>query len=68
MTKTKAVLMRFLKGAIAGAIASIGLVSMSMPQDWRSLKLTLLNLALAGTYGLILALQKWISWTDEVPV
>lgn len=64
----KTVLTRFLKGILAGAIASMALVTVTQPLVWTEF-LPLLNaLGIAALYGgltgLLLALQKWAVWTD----
>ena len=68
--KTKAVLIRFAKGAIAGAVTSMAIVSVKQPQVWTDVLGMLNALGLAGVYGaivgLLLALQKWTSWSDTV--
>lgn len=59
---------RFLKGAIAGAVASIAMVTYQTPVVWADFNTILNTLAIAGVSGaiggLILAVQKWASWTD----
>lgn len=67
----KSVLSRFLKGIIAGAVGSMVLVTIQQPIVWTEF-LPLVNaLGLAAAYGgltgLLLALQKWASWTDIPP-
>lgn len=72
MNQLKAVVIRFLKGAIAGAAASIGMVSYQTPAIWSDFSTILTSLGVAGTAGaiggLILALQKWASWKEIPPV
>lgn len=67
---TKSIITRFLKGIIAGAIASMAMVSITQPSQWTDFSSLLNSLGLAcafgGITGLLLALQKWASWTDEV--
>jgi hypothetical protein len=64
--KTKAVLKRFLKGAIAGAIGQMAIVTYQAPVVWTDVISILNLLALAGITGAIggvlLAGQKWASW------
>lgn len=64
----KSVLMRFLKGAIAGAVASMSVISYQTPVVWSDFHLILNNLAIAcvagAMGGLMLALQKWASWKE----
>ena len=66
--KINSVLIRLLKGIIAGAIASMGLVTLSQPAIWSDFNTMLSHLGLALVYGavtgLLLALQKYVSWTD----
>ncbi len=68
--KLSAVLKRFLKGALSGAIAAMSMVSISQPSIWSDFSVLLSSLSLAGTYGaltgLLLALQKWVSWQDDL--
>ena len=67
-SQLKSVLSRFLKGAIAGAVVSMGVVTIKQPLVWTDFMPLLNSLGIAGTYGalvgLLLALQKWASWTD----
>ena len=67
--KIKSILKRFLKGAIAGAITQMCLVSLNTPSVWTDIMAMLNTLALAGIYGFIvgalLAIQKWSSWVDQ---
>lgn len=71
MNQTKAVLVRFAKGAIAGAVVSMGVVTLKQPGVWLEFIPLLNNLAIAGTYGalvgLLLALNKWATWTEVPP-
>lgn len=65
----KSIITRFLKGTIGGAVASIAMVGLTQPTAWVDFNSMFHSLLLAGAYGaltgLILALQKWASWTDE---
>lgn len=67
-TKIKSILMRFLKGIIAGAIASMSMVTITQPTIWADFGTLFNSLGLAcafgGLTGLLLALQKWASWTE----
>lgn len=67
--KLRSVLGRFLKGAIAGAVASMSLVSLSQPSVWGDFSVLLNSLSIAATYGAItgalLALQKYTSWEED---
>lgn len=66
----KQVLVRFAKGAIAGAVASMAMVSFTQPSSWAGFPQILTNLGIAGVFGamvgLMLALEKWANWTDVV--
>lgn len=66
--KIKSILLRFLKGAIAGAVVSMGTVTFKQPELWTGFASIGNSLAIAGIYGavvgLLLALQKWSSWED----
>lgn len=66
--KIKAVLIRFLKGAIAGAISAMCMVTISAPTVWTDIITILNSLLMAGVFGaitgLLLAGQKWASWKD----
>jgi len=70
LKKNKSIINRFIKGAIAGAVSSMILVTTQIPQTWTDIHSTLNALAIAGVSGavtgLLLALQKWVSWEDEV--
>lgn len=68
----KSVLVRFAKGAVSGGVMAMGLVKFIQPGAWSDFP-TLLNslgIAFAGgaVVGLLLALEKWASWTDVPPV
>ena len=71
MNQTKAVLLRWFKGALAGAIVSMGIVTIKQPVVWTDFWPLLSSLGIAGTYGgivgLLLALEKWASWTETPP-
>lgn len=64
----KSILMRFLKGAIAGAAASMALVKYTTPTTWSDFSAILNALGVAAAGGLltgfILALEKWASWKE----
>ena len=66
--KLKSVLIRFSKGALAGAAASMGLVTLSQPSVWGEFSALLNSLGIAGLYGAVtgalLALQKWATWQE----
>ena len=71
MDKYKAIFNRFLKGAISGALTAIAMISFSAPTSWEELASILNMLAVAGIFGAIngvlLALQKWVSWQEVLP-
>ena len=62
------VLKRFAKGAIAGAVTSMSVVTIQTPTMWSDFHLILNNLGIAcvsgAMVGLLLALHKWASWTE----
>lgn len=64
----KSIIIRFLKGAIAGAVASMGVITYQTPMVWSDFYTVLNALAIAGVSGaiggILLALQKWASWED----
>lgn len=66
--KTISVLNRFIKGFLSGAVTSMGLVTLAMPTVWSDVWQILNNLGLAaifgGLNGLLLALQKYVSWKE----
>lgn len=66
----KSIIKRFLKGIIAGAVSAMGLVTINQPTVWSDFPALLNSLGLACAFGaltgLLLALNKWASWTDEV--
>ena len=68
--KTKSVLMRFVKGFVAGAVTMMLGVSISAPANWVELMSALSILAVTGIYGgvvgLLLALEKWYSWKETL--
>jgi len=68
--KISSVLNRFGKGILAGAIASIGMVTLAEPSVWLEWTPLLNTVAKAGVYGgftgLLLALQKWASWKEDL--
>lgn len=49
----KTVLMRFLRGALASAITTMGAVSIKQPQIWSDFHSIFTNLGIAAGYGLI---------------
>ena len=59
---------RFLKAFIAGATASLTVATIQNVGSWTNLGTALANLGFAATLGgiggLILAVQKWASWTE----
>ncbi len=67
--KVKSILMRFLKGAVSGAITAMGLVQIVQPTNWSDFKSIISSLAMAGSYGaivgLLLALNKWANWKED---
>ena len=66
--KYQATLTRFIKGFISGAITAMLGIAVFVPKDFTELKTILIGLALAGMAGgingLLLAIQKWVSWDD----
>jgi len=69
MTKTKAILMRFVKafvGGFTGAILAAGIAQASGWANFTSILDALLIVGLTGGIsGLLLALQKWATWVEE---
>jgi len=67
--KYKAILTRFLKGIIAGAVSSMAMVTITQPAIWSDFSTIFNSLGLACAFGaitgLLLALQKWTSWEDD---
>jgi len=65
----KSIITRFLKGIIAGAVASMCMVSITQPTAWVDFNSLLNSLGLACAFGaitgLLLAAQKWASWEDD---
>lgn len=63
----KSVSLRFLKGAIAGATASVSAITIQAPHTWADLSTALVGLAYAGIVGFVaggvLAVEKWYNWT-----
>lgn len=68
MLKLKSIIIRLLKGAIAGAIGAMVVISFKVPSTWNDIHSVVSALAIAGAYGaitgLLLAAQKWASWKD----
>lgn len=68
-TQFIAILKRFLKGAIAGAVTSISVVTWNVPTVWSDFQTILNTLGIAAVSGaisgLILALEKWANWSDN---
>jgi len=68
--KIKSILIRFLKGGIAGSLATITASSVILKDihTWADLPTALSLLALSGFIGfisgVILAAEKWASWTE----
>ena len=66
--KTKSTLLRLLKGTLSGTTGAILLMIVREPQIWSDFKTILNEMALAGVYGaitgLILAIQKWVTWEE----
>lgn len=61
---------RFLKGMISGAMSTVMLVTYKAPTVWSDYSQILNALGLAATFGaltgLILAINKWATWKDEI--
>lgn len=72
MNKIQVILLRFLKGAVAAAVVSMGMVTIKQPAIWTDFIPLLQSLGIAGVYGglvgLLLGLQKWASWTEKPPI
>lgn len=68
--KIYSILKRFAKGMIAGFISGMSVVSIAVPSVWGDYKAIFGALLMAGSFGalngLLLALQKWASWKDEL--
>jgi hypothetical protein len=64
----KSIITRFVKGAIAGAITAMMIITFNVPTAWGDIYNMLNTLAIVGTYGAItgflLAVQKWASWKE----
>jgi len=64
----KAVFVRFLKGAIAGAVTAMGLVTLAEPTIWSDFSSIFSSLGMAGLFGaingLLLALNKAYTWEE----
>lgn len=60
--------MRLLKGFISGAVTSMIMVTVVAPTNWTELSSVGTLLAVSGIFGgingLLLALQKWVSWKE----
>lgn len=68
MQQIKSVFMRFVKGSLGGAAASMVMVALKTPTVWSDFNLIIEGLAIAGTFGaltgFLLAFEKWASWKD----
>jgi len=68
MTKYQAVLMRFMKGMLAGVASSISLVTLQQPTMWSEFKVLLSSLGIAVVFGaitgLVLAIEKSFTWKE----
>lgn len=68
MTKIQSIFKRFLKGALSGAVTTMGLVTLTNPTMWSDFNSIFNSLAIAGLFGAIngalLALNKWASWKE----
>jgi hypothetical protein len=66
--KTKSILMRFVKAALSGMFASMGMVTIVAPSNWLEFANLLNILAISAIYGaltgIIMAGQKWYSWKE----
>ena len=66
--KIYSVLKRFVKGIISGAVSAMMLVQLIQPTNWSDFGSILNSLGIAAAFGaltgLLLALNKWASWTD----
>ena len=69
-TKVKSILIRLLKGTLSGVVGAMSIMTVSQPAMWSDFPVFFQNLLISGAYGavtgLILAVQKWLTW-DETP-
>lgn len=67
--KNKTILMRFVKGILAGVFASLSVMTATQPAVWSDFTKMLSGVGVSIVYGaitgLLLALQKWSNWSDE---
>lgn len=67
----KSIALRFAKAAIAGALAQAALISVNNIQTWADLSSALNNIVLSLTVGavsgILMAAEKWASWTEQPP-
>jgi hypothetical protein len=60
----KSVILRFVRGCVAGAVSTMLTITLSAPSTWREMYAILSSLALAGTIGAItgglMALDKYL--------
>ena len=65
----KALLLRFIRGFIAGAVAAMATITISQVTSWQAVIDVLNNLAISaiigGLSGGILALDKYFRWEDS---
>jgi len=67
--KLKVLAIRFLRGLVAGAVATMLLVAVPQYQSWNDIQVWLIALAMAGAVGaisgLLQAIDKAVRWSDE---
>lgn len=64
----KSVALRFVKGGLSGAVAALAVLTIQAPTTWEALSTALIALIYAVSVGFftggILAVEKWLNWTD----
>lgn len=69
--KTKALIMRFVKGISSGIVASMSIMTVSQPEMWADFPTLFNKILLAIVYGavtgLVLTIQKFLTWDETLP-
>lgn len=68
MEMREALLRRFVKAFISGALSAATLISIVTPGSWQELQtalsLLLISMVIGGINGVLMAAQKWWSWKE----
>lgn len=68
----KSVALRFVKGGLSGAVAALAVLTIQAPTTWEQLSTILIAFTYALFVGFftggIMAVEKWLNWTDAPQV